>query len=209
MPFHWAFAGEVVGDNANDLTVARGRSQREHARVQGVRLPGPRRAGWAAGATADEDAGALADARADPRHAGGGPARREGSTMPNREQELARSALRQRPARAVLAALLRPPHRPVPPRRAARSRARRPASTPTPPSASAARRARSRASSGTSSPPTASSGPATATTTPGAVATSWRHVKFIEQFRRRTSCRRARSRPTASDRSNPLRPTAG
>ena len=40
MPFHWGFAGETVGGNANDLTVARGRPEREHARGQGVRLPG-------------------------------------------------------------------------------------------------------------------------------------------------------------------------
>ena len=60
---------------------------------------------------------------------------------------------------------------------------RPPGSTPTPRSASAARRARSRASSGTSFPRTGSSGPATATTTPGELsATSWRHVKFIEQL---------------------------
>ena len=56
-------------------------------------------------------------------------------------------------------------------------------STRTRPSASAARRARWPASSGTSSPPTASAGRATATTTPETLsATSWRHVKFIEQF---------------------------
>ena len=40
LPFHWAFAGEVVGGERQRPDLARGRPQREHARGQGVRLPG-------------------------------------------------------------------------------------------------------------------------------------------------------------------------
>ena len=77
-----------------------------------------------------------------------------------------------------------------------RSPSRPPASTPTRRSASAARRAKSPASSGTSSPAdgfdwTGNSYDNTAELS----ATSWRHVKFIEQFPTR---RPARARPAAS-----------
>ena len=43
IPFHWAFAGEMRRRQRQRPDFAGGRSQREHARVQGVRLPGPRR----------------------------------------------------------------------------------------------------------------------------------------------------------------------
>ena len=56
---------------------AGGRPQREHARGQGVRLPGERRpVGWPH-AEPDQKPGPLADARPGPRHAGGRPAGRE------------------------------------------------------------------------------------------------------------------------------------
>ena len=74
LPFHWAFAGEVVGDNANDLTSLVADPNVSMHEVQGVRLPGRRRPARRRGAEADEEPGALADARAGPGHAGGGPA---------------------------------------------------------------------------------------------------------------------------------------
>ena len=40
LPFHWSFAGEVVGGNANDLTSLLAEHNVEHARGEGVRLPG-------------------------------------------------------------------------------------------------------------------------------------------------------------------------
>ena len=68
------------------------------------------------------------------------------------------------------------------PRASATSPAPPRASSPTPASASAARRARSRASSGTSCPRTASRCAGDGYDNTGELsATSWRHVKFIEQ----------------------------
>ncbi len=167
LPFHWAFAGEVVGGNANDLTslvadpnVSMHECKAFACQVHAGRLDGraPR---------PDEARGRLADARPDPRHAGRRPARREIWTwqvekrswprLPQSSDPPARPAVgaagAPRSARSA-AALLRSPVRP-------------PASTRTRRSASAARPARWRASSGTSSPRTGSTGPATATTTPG------------------------------------------
>ena len=75
------------------------------------------------------------------------------------------------------------------------------ASSPTQSSASAARRARSPARSGTWFPRTGSAGPASPTTTPGALgADTWRHVAFIEQqapLRPSTATARARRRRSA------------
>ena len=77
IPFHWAFAGEVVGGNANDLTslvadpnVSMHECKAFACQVQAGRLDGQR-------AEPDEARGALADARAGPRHAGRRPAGRE------------------------------------------------------------------------------------------------------------------------------------
>ncbi len=89
LPFHWGFAGEVVGGNANDLTslVADPNVSMHEAKAfacQVVRRPARRR-----GAEADQAPGALADPRAGARHAGRGPAGGEVRTMTSREKELA------------------------------------------------------------------------------------------------------------------------
>ena len=75
LPFHWSFAGETVGGNANDLTSLRRRPQRQHARGEGVRLPGrarPARPARIAAPTVPPST--WPDRRPDPRHADGRPA---------------------------------------------------------------------------------------------------------------------------------------
>ena len=200
LPFHWGFAGETVGGIANDLTslVADPNVSMHEGKV--VRLPGRGRpAATDQHPTPTKPSGALADARARPRHAARPPSRRE-----IRRWRLAKRSLAALPPGGDADA--GPPGRTLLDRLigrstggAARRRSRRWASSPTRPSASAARRARSRASSGTSSRPTASPGPATATTTPAQLsATSWRHVKFIEQFRPTACPGRPGRAPTCS-----------
>ena len=69
LPFHWSFAGESTGGNANDLTAPGGRSQREHARGQSVCLPGR---AWRSRHQSIESnvlADNLANSRADSRYA--------------------------------------------------------------------------------------------------------------------------------------------
>ena len=164
LPFHWAFAGEVVGDNANDLTslVADPNVSMHEVKVFACQVtPG----------------GAGRACEADQAPARRWPTREPVPDTPAAAQPEGGSAMTSRDM--ALADLFR--QRPVTPPADARSsdsssrsgaelrrsRARPRASTPIRPSASAARRARSRASSGTSFPRTGSSGPATATTTPG------------------------------------------
>ncbi len=80
LPFHWAFAGEVVGSNANDLTalladpnVSMHESKAFACQVHAGRLEGH--------ALAPDGAhSALADARSDPGHAGQRPTRRKART---------------------------------------------------------------------------------------------------------------------------------
>ena len=166
LPFHWAFAGETVGGNANDLTslVADPNVSMHESKAFACQVHAGRLAGRAP--EPDEGAGRLADARAGPRHAGRRSARREIWKWPleNRSwPRCPRAATRRAAGCAALVDRLIGPFR----RGAPRQPQPATASTPTRPSASAARPARWRASSGTSSPPTGSTGPATATTTPG------------------------------------------
>ena len=64
LPFHWAFAGEAVGGNANDLTslVAEPNVSMHEGKAFACQVDAP--AGAAGRCRADEAAGALADARA-------------------------------------------------------------------------------------------------------------------------------------------------
>ena len=71
LPFHWSFAGETVGGNANDLTSLRRRSQRQHARGEGLRLPGRARPARRPRRRARPCRRTMAGPRADPRDAGG------------------------------------------------------------------------------------------------------------------------------------------
>ena len=77
LPFHWAFAGEVVGDNANDLTslVADPNVSMHEAKAFACQVHAGRRGG--AGPEADQGARALADAGAGAGHAGRGAAGRD------------------------------------------------------------------------------------------------------------------------------------
>ena len=74
LPFHWAFAGEVVGDNANDLTslVADPNVSMHEAKAFACQVHAGRRE--RRGAEADQGARALADSRAGAGHAGRGAA---------------------------------------------------------------------------------------------------------------------------------------
>ena len=74
LPFHWGFAGEAVGGNANDLTslVADPNVSMHEGKAFACQVDAGRRDG--ARAEADQAAGALADPRAGPGHAGRGPA---------------------------------------------------------------------------------------------------------------------------------------
>ena len=147
--------------------LARGRPEREHARGQGVRLPG--RAGPAGRrgpkpTTVPRRPGRRASRSRTRRPR---PSPRGGSADDDeRLRHWRRPAAAERHASRRAAG--RCSERLVEPFRRGRRRTprRRRASTPTRRCASAARRARSRASSGTSSRPTGSSSPATATTTP-------------------------------------------
>ena len=167
IPFHWAFAGEVVGGNANDLTslvadpnVSMHECKAFACQVHAGRLGGP-------APEPDGARGALADARPGPRHAGRRPAGREDLDMASREKELAGLPQAADPPRGRLSALAGTPRSARSAGALLRSPGRPPAFTRTRRSASAARPARWRASNGTSSPRTGSTGPATATTTRG------------------------------------------
>ena len=80
LPFHWAFAGEVVGGNANDLTslVADPNVSMHECKAFACQVQAGRLGGHAA--APDGAGGALADARSDPGHAGRRPAGREDRT---------------------------------------------------------------------------------------------------------------------------------
>ena len=76
IPFHWGFAGQVVGGNANDLTSLVAEQNVSMHEGKGLRLPGrgrPRRRTHAAADGAIRD---LAHARAHSRHAGRRPSRK-------------------------------------------------------------------------------------------------------------------------------------
>ena len=74
LPFHWGFAGEVVGDNANDLTslVADPNVSMHEAKAFACQVYAGRRKGAVPKPT--KAPGALADPRAGTGHAGRGPA---------------------------------------------------------------------------------------------------------------------------------------
>ena len=181
LPFHWGFAGEVVGDNANDLTslVADPNVSMHEAKAFTCQVYAGRRGGPAPKPT--EAPAPWPTARAGAGHADRGAARRE-----IRPWRLERRSWPRFPRAETLLVACRCSWNASSSLSAARlalSRVSPPGSTPTRPSASAARRARSRASSGTSCPRTGSSWSGNSYDNTGELsATSWRHVKFIEQF---------------------------
>ena len=181
LPFHWAFAGEVVGDNANDLTslVADPNVSMHEAKAFACQVYPGRREGAVPKPTKARRPG-----RPESRYRTRRPrrSRRGDSDVTSREKELAgalpRAATRLIACRCSWSGSIEPFRRWLPP-----SPVRPPASTPTRPSASAARRARSRASNGTSFPRTGSTWTGNSYDNTGELsATSWRHVKFIEQL---------------------------
>ena len=106
LPFHWAFAGEVVGGNANDLTALVGRPEREHARKQGVRLPSPSRAARRPGSATDGAHSAPGRPSIRSRTRRPAPNQKEGSDMASREQELSALPQTSDPPRGRLSQLL-------------------------------------------------------------------------------------------------------